>query len=125
MLRGLPRLFAWGVSGNVIKTLRHHNDEVRSVSFSPDGQWLVSGGEDALVFICEASTGLPLSVKCVCVCVRARGGAVEENAEHQSGGLMAGLSWAGLTHNQTVSAAHRAVLCACALHSHRCGLSCW
>ena len=38
-------------------TLAGHEDEVRSVAFSPDGKRVVSGSSDKLVKIWDAETG--------------------------------------------------------------------
>ncbi|KAL3417806.1 nuclear distribution protein pac-1a [Phlyctema vagabunda] len=48
----------WDVlTGYCVKTIRGHNDWVRDVSPSFDGQWLVSGGNDQTARIWDASSG--------------------------------------------------------------------
>ena len=40
----------WDVaSGKPVKTLRGHGSAVRSCAFSPDGKWVLSGGDDQKV----------------------------------------------------------------------------
>lgn len=39
------------------QVLTIHNSEVRNIKFSPDGNWMVSAGENGLICIHEASTG--------------------------------------------------------------------
>jgi WD40 repeat protein len=44
-------------TGQVVAELRGHRGEVRSVSFSPDGRWLVTAGLDKTARVWEAATG--------------------------------------------------------------------
>jgi len=38
-------------------TLKGHTDAANSVSFSPDGQWIVSSGSDQALKVWDAATG--------------------------------------------------------------------
>ena len=40
-----------------MRTLTGHSDEVYSVAFSRDGEWIISGSEDHLVKIWDVATG--------------------------------------------------------------------
>ena len=40
-----------------MRVLRGHSDDVRSVAFSRDGKWVVSGSDDHLVKIWDVATG--------------------------------------------------------------------
>jgi WD repeat-containing protein 47 len=40
-------------SGNVIAEYNAHTDDCRSVDFSPDGRWLLTGGADGLVTLVD------------------------------------------------------------------------
>ena len=44
-------------TGQIVAELRGHRGEVRSVSFSPDGRWLVTAGLDETARVWEAATG--------------------------------------------------------------------
>ena len=41
----------WQVDGTLLKTLKHHKAEVKSVSFSPDGQTLATAGADGKIIL--------------------------------------------------------------------------
>ena len=43
--------------GERIKTLKGHKDSVKSVVFSPDGEYLASGSEDETIGIWRVSNG--------------------------------------------------------------------
>ncbi|KAF3886951.1 MULTISPECIES: nSTAND1 domain-containing NTPase [Nostocales] len=47
----------WRMNGKLIKTWNAHNGWVNSVSFSPDGKFLVSGGEDNIVKLWNVADG--------------------------------------------------------------------
>jgi WD40 repeat protein len=49
-------------TGELVAELRGHRGEVRSVSFSPDGRWLVTAGLDRTARVWEAATGRELVV---------------------------------------------------------------
>lgn len=52
----------WDVStGAELRTLKGHSREVRSVAFSPNGKYLVSGSEDNSVKIWEVTSGKELA----------------------------------------------------------------
>ena len=62
MLNGLfERALCWRWSerrvGWQVRVLRGHSDDVRSVAFSRDGKWVVSGSDDHLVKIWDVATG--------------------------------------------------------------------
>jgi WD40 repeat protein len=44
----------------VVRELRGHTHQVRTLVYSPDGHWLASGGDDRNVWIWDADTGAPL-----------------------------------------------------------------
>ena len=44
------------VEGRETLTLKGHSDEVHSVSFSPDGKWIVSGSWDKTVKVWDISS---------------------------------------------------------------------
>lgn len=41
-----------------LQTLEGHDDWVRSVAFSPDGQWLASGSDDKIIKLWDTTTGV-------------------------------------------------------------------
>jgi len=43
-----------------LKTLRGHSSDIWSVAYSPDGQWIVSGGDDGSAKVWEAASGREL-----------------------------------------------------------------
>jgi WD40 repeat protein len=45
------------VERQVTLTLKGHSGLVHSVSFSPDGKWIVSGSSDGTVKVWDAQTG--------------------------------------------------------------------
>ena len=45
-------------TGQQLSLLRGHGAAVRSLSFSPDGQWLVSWSDDGLVKLWQVTNGL-------------------------------------------------------------------
>jgi DNA-binding beta-propeller fold protein YncE len=47
-------------TGDRLLTIKGHTDNVRSVTYSPDGRFLVSGGEDNTIRVWEAVTGQQL-----------------------------------------------------------------
>ena len=47
-------------NGAELHCLRGHEDSVSSVSFSPDGQWIVSGSRDQTVRVWDAASGAEL-----------------------------------------------------------------
>ena len=48
----------WSVeSGECVTTLEGHSSLVRSVSFSPDGQWIASGSKDKTVKVWSVESG--------------------------------------------------------------------
>jgi WD40 repeat protein len=47
-------------AGGVDRVLHRHNDLVNSVSFSPDGRWLVSAGRDHDVIVWDVASGKPV-----------------------------------------------------------------
>ena len=44
-------------SGECVTTLEGHSDDVTSVSFSPDGQWIASGSRDNTVKVWSVESG--------------------------------------------------------------------
>jgi WD40 repeat protein len=57
----------WNVrSGECVKTLLGHGEDVESVSFSPDGSLLASGSGDKTVKLWDVSAGTEMSVQHVC-----------------------------------------------------------
>ena len=44
-------------SGQLLRTLEGYSRRVRSVAWSPDGQWLASGSVDSTVRVWEAASG--------------------------------------------------------------------
>ena len=57
-LRGVEWRLLWGQShGDQLRTLNVHSDTVQAVTFSPDGQWLLSSSKDGTVAIFNADSG--------------------------------------------------------------------
>lgn len=51
-------LMVWGSArGDKIRTLKGHDNNVRSIVYSPGGKWLISGAEDKQVIIWDPLTG--------------------------------------------------------------------
>ncbi|MEM7032993.1 MAG: NB-ARC domain-containing protein [Chloroflexota bacterium] len=51
-----PLIHLWDENGQLFKTLHGHTDRLRTLAFSPDGQWLVSGGADQTVRLWHIET---------------------------------------------------------------------
>jgi len=51
---------ATGESRALVRELRGHTQQVRTLVYSPDGYWLATGGDDSNVWIWDADTGAPL-----------------------------------------------------------------
>jgi WD40 repeat protein len=70
-LRGFEWFYLWRLCHSELAILRGHNAQMRAVAFSPDGQFVATGGADATARIWAAETGK----------------AVHELKGHQAGGV--------------------------------------
>lgn len=51
------RLRVWSKRGTLLKTLSGHRDQISALAFSRDGEWLLSGGRDRLVYLWHLTSG--------------------------------------------------------------------
>ena len=58
-MTGKQRLWDWAAGSLACPPLKH-DDEVRSVAFSPDGRWGLTNCRDSSVGVWELATGKPL-----------------------------------------------------------------
>ena len=44
-------------TGRVLSTLVYHTKPIRAVAWSPDGRWIISGGDDGILHVVDTKTG--------------------------------------------------------------------
>ena len=61
-LRGFEWFYLWRLCHSERLALPDHQAKVRAVAFSPDGRWLLSGGDDSKARVWDAGTGRQVAV---------------------------------------------------------------
>ena len=61
-LRGFEWFYLWRLCHSEQLALPDHQAKVRAVAFSPDGRWLLSGGDDCKARVWDAANGSPIAV---------------------------------------------------------------